>query len=70
VSPPDLHIALAYVVLILVACLDAALSRLSVGARALWCCCLVFLPAAGLFAWFITRASAHTALEAVPSTED
>ena len=46
---------------------DAWMSRLSRTAQVLWTCVLLFMPAVGLFAWVLTRQSAHRPLPELPS---
>lgn len=58
-------ILITYLVVTLIAITDIWLSRLSTGAKVLWCLVVTFLAPVGLAAWLITRGSAHSPLEEV-----
>jgi len=57
-------------VLHLVAVVDVWASQLTRTAKVLWSLVLLFLPGVGLFAWALTRGSAHRPPPEVPVYEE
>lgn len=53
-------------VLHVIAIVDVWMSRLSTTARVLWTLVLLFMPAVGVFAWALTRKSAHQPVPEIP----
>jgi hypothetical protein len=58
---PTLWIAIGVVYVL--SLVDVWTSRLTVGAKVMWSFTIVFLVGVGLFAWLLTRHSAHQPLE-------
>jgi hypothetical protein len=63
-------ILIALALLHLLALADIWSSRLTLTARVLWSLILVFLPGAGLFAWLLTRGSAHRPTDEAPPVDE